>query len=74
MPHPPPTTTLEAPGPGAGHPHPADLTAARRRLATPDRLRAFELDITLLGPNCLGFVNAAGSVAPFGLGIVIGLF
>src|SRR6201991_1431315 len=32
--------------------------------------RAVELDITLLGPNCLGFVNAAGSVAPFGLGIV----
>jgi acetate---CoA ligase (ADP-forming) len=32
--------------------------------------RAVELDITLLGPNCLGFVNAAASVAPFGLGIV----
>jgi acetate---CoA ligase (ADP-forming) len=32
--------------------------------------RAIELDITLLGPNCLGFVNAASSVAPFGLGIV----
>lgn len=32
--------------------------------------RAVELDITLLGPNCLGFVNAASSVAPFGLGIV----
>lgn len=32
--------------------------------------RAVELGITLLGPNCLGFVNAAGSVAPFGLGIV----
>src|SRR3954471_19791072 len=32
--------------------------------------RAIELDITLLGPNCLGYVNAAASVAPFGLGIV----
>jgi acyl-CoA synthetase (NDP forming) len=32
--------------------------------------RAVELDITLLGPNCLGYVNAAASVAPFGLGIV----
>ncbi|OZM81743.1 acetate--CoA ligase family protein [Pseudonocardia sp. MH-G8] len=32
--------------------------------------QAVALDITLLGPNCLGFVNAAGSVAPFGLGIV----
>jgi acyl-CoA synthetase (NDP forming) len=32
--------------------------------------RAVELDITLLGPNCLGFVNVAGSVAPFGLNIV----
>jgi acetate---CoA ligase (ADP-forming) len=40
--------------------------ALERRLVE----RAVELDITLLGPNCLGFVNAAGSVAPFGLGIV----
>jgi acetate---CoA ligase (ADP-forming) len=32
--------------------------------------QAVARDITLLGPNCLGFVNAAGSVAPFGLGIV----
>jgi acetate---CoA ligase (ADP-forming) len=40
--------------------------ALERRLVE----RAVALDITLLGPNCLGFVNAAGSVAPFGLGIV----
>jgi acyl-CoA synthetase (NDP forming) len=40
--------------------------ALERRLVE----RAVELDITLLGPNCLGFVNAAASVAPFGLGIV----
>ena len=40
--------------------------ALERRLVE----RAIELDITLLGPNCLGFVNAAASVAPFGLGIV----
>jgi acyl-CoA synthetase (NDP forming) len=40
--------------------------ALERRLVE----RAVELDITLLGPNCLGYVNAAGSVAPFGLGIV----
>jgi acetate---CoA ligase (ADP-forming) len=40
--------------------------ALERRLVE----RAVELDVTLLGPNCLGFVNAAGSVAPFGLGIV----
>ncbi|TQM14815.1 acetate--CoA ligase family protein [Pseudonocardia kunmingensis] len=32
--------------------------------------QAVARDITLLGPNCLGFVNAAASVAPFGLGIV----
>src|SRR6201991_4555770 len=32
--------------------------------------RAVELDLTLLGPNCLGFVNAAAGVAPFGLHIV----
>jgi acyl-CoA synthetase (NDP forming) len=32
--------------------------------------RAIDLDLTLLGPNCLGFVNAAASVAPFGLHIV----
>ncbi|WP_219412592.1 acetate--CoA ligase family protein [Pseudonocardia nigra] len=31
--------------------------------------RAVELDITLLGPNCLGFVNAQAGVAPFGLHI-----
>jgi acetate---CoA ligase (ADP-forming) len=40
--------------------------ALERRLVE----RAVALDITLLGPNCLGFVNAANSVAPFGLGIV----
>lgn len=40
--------------------------ALERRLVE----QAVELDITLLGPNCLGFVNAAGSVAPFGLSIV----
>jgi acyl-CoA synthetase (NDP forming) len=44
----------------------AEGRALERRLVE----RAVELDITLLGPNCLGFVNAAGSVAPFGLGIV----
>lgn len=32
--------------------------------------RAVELDLTLLGPNCLGFVNAVAAVAPFGLHIV----
>ncbi|WP_433273066.1 acetate--CoA ligase family protein [Pseudonocardia xinjiangensis] len=31
--------------------------------------RAVELDLTLLGPNCLGFVNASAAVAPFGLHI-----
>jgi len=40
--------------------------ALERRLVE----QAVARDITLLGPNCLGFVNAAGSVAPFGLGIV----
>lgn len=40
--------------------------AAERSLVA----KAVELDITLLGPNCLGFVNAAADVAPFGLGIV----
>jgi acetate---CoA ligase (ADP-forming) len=49
-------------GDGGGEPG----RALERRLVE----RAVELDITLLGPNCLGFVNAAGSVAPFGLGIV----
>ncbi|MHA6616973.1 acetate--CoA ligase family protein [Pseudonocardia sp. DLS-67] len=44
----------------------AEGRALERRLVE----RAVELDVTLLGPNCLGFVNAAGSVAPFGLGIV----
>jgi acyl-CoA synthetase (NDP forming) len=49
-------------GDGGGEPG----RALERRLVE----RAIELDITLLGPNCLGFVNAAASVAPFGLNIV----
>jgi acyl-CoA synthetase (NDP forming) len=49
-------------GDGGGEPG----RAAEARLVE----RAVELDITLLGPNCLGYVNAAASVAPFGLGIV----
>lgn len=44
--------------------------AAGRELEQSLVERATELGISVLGPNCLGFVNAARSVAPFGLGIV----
>jgi acetate---CoA ligase (ADP-forming) len=43
--------------------------------ALQDRLvaRAADLDITLLGPNCLGFLNAHARVAPFALTIPVPL-